>query len=331
MRIILNDSLQPYFNLAAEEYLLENADEDVFMLWRNSPSVIIGKNQNAWAEIDRAFTEQHGIKVVRRLTGGGAVFHDPGNVNFTFITAAPEEPKIDFAAFTEPIIAALGTLGIAAELGGRNDILADGCKISGNAQCVHRREDGARMLLHHGTLLYDADMSTLAGALRVDAEKLKSKGIKSVSSRVRNIRDIGGLKMTAAEFAEYLLSAAEERFGSTAENFTESEIESIAALAKSKYSAWDWNFGKSPEMEEVRRRRFPWGSLEISYSLHRGIICKCTVMGDFFGTEDVSALEDALEKCRFEPCAVRDAVVQAKVESIIAGAAADDIVALFFE
>lgn len=331
MRIIRNDSLQPWFNLAAEEYLLENSGEDVFMLWRNSPSVIIGKNQNAFAEIDQGYAENHGIKIVRRLTGGGAVFHDPGNVNFTFIARAPEEPVIDFATFTEPIIRVLSGLGIKAELSGRNDIMADGCKISGNAQCVYRRSDGERMLLHHGTLLYDADMSALVGVLRVNDDKLRSKGIKSVASRVSNIKSLGGLEMTSVEFTEYILAEAERRFGAVSAPLTEEEKKEIEKLALDKYSTWEWNYGKSPEICEMRRRRFPWGTLEIGYKVDHGVVAQCTVSGDFFGTEDVSVLEGALVGARFSSEDVAQALSKINVGEIIADGRAEDILSLLFE
>lgn len=186
MQIIYNDSHDQYFNLAAEEYLLENSDDDISMLWRNDRTVVVGKNQNTWAEVSTPFVRENSIGVVRRMTGGGAVFHDLGNVNFTFICAYGGG-GIDFSRFASPIIRYLGTLGIDASLGGRNDILADGRKISGNAQCVYRRSDGSERLMHHGTLLYSADLSEMSGALNVNREKLVTKGIESVKSRVANI------------------------------------------------------------------------------------------------------------------------------------------------
>lgn len=330
MKIILNSSLDPYFNLAAEEYLLENESEDVFMLWRNPASVIIGKNQNAWAEVDTAFTESNGISVVRRLTGGGAVFHDEGNVNFTFIKDAPEKPTIDFSPFVEPIIKALAALGITAEADGRNDILADGYKISGNAQCVYRRQDGTKRLMHHGTLLYDADLSALAGALRVNRDKLRSKGIKSVSSRVRNIRAIGGLDMSASEFVIYLIEFAQKLYGNDAVTFSDEEYNGIAALAKAKYSSWEWNFGKSPEYENTKTGRFPWGCVTVNFTVDRGVIKSVSLTGDFFGTEDVSGLESAIAGSLYENSAVEERLSSVPVGNYIAGASADDITALLF-
>lgn len=330
MRVIRGTSADPCFNLAAEEYLLNTAAEDVFMLWQNAPSVIIGRNQNAYAEVNIPFTEQHGIKVVRRLTGGGAVFHDPGNVNFTFITEAPVEPQIDFARFAAPIIEALAELGIPAVLGGRNDITAGGAKISGNAQCTHRRPDGKRMLLHHGTLLYDADTSALAGALRVNEDKLRSKGIKSVSSRVGNIREIGGLAMTAEEFAEYILDSAEGRFGTKATVLTDRERAEIAQLAECKYSTWEWNFGCSPEYGITKTKRFPYGTVTAELTVDHGTVTAFSLSGDFFGVEDTDLLESAIIGCRFERSAVTAVLESVSVSDVVSGATAEDIAELLF-
>ena len=184
MKIYITDRTDPYFNLASEQYLLDTENDEVFMLWRNEKAVIIGRNQNAYAEINKPFVDEHGIKVVRRLTGGGAVFHDLGNVNFTYIVPRSDCPTLDFERFSRPVINALRGLGVEAELSGRNDITVDGRKISGNAQCVYNNK-----VMHHGTLLFSADMSQMAGALNVDEEKIKSKGIKSVRARVCNLSE----------------------------------------------------------------------------------------------------------------------------------------------
>lgn len=325
MRILIGQSLDPYFNLASEEYLLDTCTDDVFMLWQNAPSVIIGKNQNAYAEVNVPYTESHHITVVRRLTGGGAVFHDPGNVNFTFITKAPDQPQIDFAAFATPIIEALAEMGVPAELNGRNDITSGGLKISGNAQCVHRRADGTKMLLHHGTLLYDADMSELAGSLRVNKAKLQSKGIKSVTSRVGNIRTIGNLQMTAGDFMQSLARFAEDRFATTAETFTEAETEGITRLRNEKYSTWEWNFGRSPEYGNTKTARFPFGTVTADYTVDHGVITKLSLSGDYFGVEDKAPLEAALTGVRYDTAAITEALADFPVENVISGASAEDI------
>ena len=331
MRIIRNTSMDPYFNLAAEEYLLETSRGDVFMLWQNSPAVIIGKNQNTWAEVNTSFTEANGIAVVRRLTGGGAVFHDPGNVNFTFITDKGTDEGINFGVFIRPITRALAGLGIAAAADGRNDIVSGDFKISGNAQCRYRRKDGTGRILHHGTLLYDAGLGALAGALGVNEEKLRSKGIKSVTSRVKNIRDIGALTLTTEELVAYLTDYAVREYGSAAEGLSPDESEAVRELAESKYRTWEWNYGKSPECSITKTKRFVWGTATAGYTLERGAFAEVVLNGDFFGTGDTAPITDALTGVRCEREAVTEALASVQIDKIIAGATAEDVAALLTE
>ena len=300
MRAVYNCSVDPYFNLAAEEYLLMNADCDVFMLWRNSPSVIVGKNQNAWAEVNVDYVKDNGIPVVRRLTGGGAVFHDLENVNFSFITKASEGTKLNFEKFTRPIIDALSSFGVEASLDGRNDIVADGAKISGNAECVVTNTRGEKVMLHHGTLLFNSDITKLAAALRADPEKMKSRGIKSVSSRVKNIRALDSYRGPGdvGDFMEALFTAVSR--GNGAEDLTEAEISGVEELKRTKYSLWEWNYGSSPEFEISNSARFPFGTVGVSLVCRHGKIDKVKFYGDFFGTEDVSSLEEILHGAKYD-------------------------------
>lgn len=299
MRIIFHSSTDPYFNLAAEEYLLDHSGDDVFMVWRNERSVIIGKNQNTWAQVDLEYARASGIGVVRRLSGGGAVFHDLGNVNFTFITAGD---TIDFAAFTAPILRALASFGVEASLGGRNDIVtAQGAKISGCAACVHQTSHGTRRL-HHGTLLYGADLSALARVLTPDPEKLSTKGIDSVRSRVANIQELSGrLKNVSAEaFAGLIADFASGEFGEAVSDLTETEKRGIAHLADEKYRTWEWNFGSSPEFEVTRSCRFPYGKVTAELNAEHGVIGDIRITGDFFSSQDVELLCERLRGVRLE-------------------------------
>ncbi len=324
MKIYLNDSIDPYFNLATEQYLLDSEDKgDVFMLWRNSPSVIIGKNQNAYGEINLGFVEENKIKVVRRLTGGGAVFHDLGNVNYTFITSSSND-GINFKRFCEPIIKALETLGLKAELSGRNDLMSDGRKISGNAQCVYNGKT-----MHHGTLLFSSDMSRLAGALNVDPEKIKSKGIKSVRSRVANIKELVAEEykdMDALAFKRYL----EEYFSEGADTvrFSEQDKRMIQKLSDEKYSSWEWNFGRSKEYQTSKRKYFEFGLVELHMSVNSGVISEISIAGDYFGVKDIAELEASLVGCRLikEETEAR----LGSIDSYIMGAEPSDIVNLIF-
>ncbi len=324
MRIIFNENLDPYFNLASEEFLLESTSGDVFAIWRNDKSVIIGKNQNAYGEIDRDFCEKNSVKVVRRLTGGGAVFHDPGNINFSFVTDAKED-GINFLPYIEKICEALASFGIKAAPNGRNDIEAEGAKISGNAQCVHNCPDGRKRLLHHGTLLFSADMSFLSGALRVKADKMESKGIKSVRSRVANIRDIDGYSgpETPEDFAKELCSLCAE---GEISDFSPEEKKAIELLSEKKYSRWEWNFGESPLFSVERRKRFPFGSVEIAFSAKKGIIEEIKISGDFFALGDISILEKNLVGASLESDELKKALSDAG--KYIHGATADDILAV---
>lgn len=310
MLFIYQGKTDPYFNLAAEEYILEEKTGDAFLLWRNSPSVIIGKNQNAYTELHLPFVQKNEICVARRLTGGGAVFHDLGNVNFTFITDALEQGEIDFERFTAPAIETLKDLGIQAVLGGRNDILANGRKISGNAQCVYHTRDGRKRLLHHGTLLFSADMSRLSGSLKVNREKMKAKGIQSVESRVANIRDfpeyIG--PNTVEGFLAALISSATALYGSARE-YTPEESAAIKKISDNKFATWEWIFGRSREYSVCREKRFDFGTVSVSLDADQGIIRRAAFSGDYFGVRNTVDLAQHLIGCRLESKALLAALV----------------------
>ncbi len=319
MKLYINNNTDPYFNLASEEYLLLNEAEPVFMLWRNDRSVIIGRNQNAYAEINRDFVDNNGIAVVRRLTGGGAVFHDLGNINYTFITSKGDAGALDFARFCAPVISALSALGVPAELSGRNDMTADGRKFSGNAQCVFNQR-----VLHHGTILFSADMSYLSGALNADPEKMKSKGIKSVRSRVCNLIEyLPGF--TAEKLKNYLENSVEA--DKTA--FTAEQTAGIEKLSAEKYSTWEWNYGRSKEYGHTARARFPFGSVEVCYTAENGRLSDVRISGDYFSARSVDELERSLAGCRLIKEELSERLCG--IGEYISGAAPDQIAALFIK
>ena len=325
MRVISHTSTDPYFNLATEEWLIDNSPDDVFMLWRNDRSVIVGKNQNTWGEVDAAYAREADIAVVRRLTGGGAVFHDPRNVNYTFITAGD---TIDFARFAAPLIRALASLGVAASAGGRNDLLAGGgAKIGGCAACVRRTPLGMRRL-HHGTLLFDADLSEMARVLTPDAAKLASKGVGSVRARVANIRALSpSLADTDAErFTASLAEFFARECGSPITDLAAAEREAIAALADEKYRTWEWNWGASPAFTVTRKRRFAYGTVEVGLTASRGAIESVSITGDFFSTDDVAALCARLAGARLEASAL--APLLSDADRFIGGASPEDLIPL---
>ena len=326
MRAIRNDSVDPYFNIASDEFLVASTDGDAFMLWQNSPAVIIGKNQNAWAEVDRAYTEENNIAVVRRITGGGAVYHDLGNVNFSFVTPASDGSKLNFAKFCAPVIRALSRMGIDAALDGRNDVVACGVKISGNAECVVKNRHGYDAVLHHGTLLFSADLSALSRALTPSREKLSSRGIKSVSSRVGNIVDLP-CYAGPRDVRSFMDALADEIAPHGMETFAADEIGEIERLRGEKFATWGWNWGASPAFETTKRRRFPFGTLEAPFDVRGGIIEKIKITGDFFG-DGASALEDALAGARLEAQSISSSLTDGLVSSCISGAAPRDIAEL---
>lgn len=315
MIVYENNHTDPYFNLACEQYLLDKAgDEEIFMLWQNEPSVIIGKNQNAYAELNMEFINENKIKVVRRLTGGGAVFHDLGNVNFTFIVPKRSETTLNFELFTRPVIKALRALGADAELSGRNDIVVDGYKISGNAQCGYNGK-----IMHHGTLLYNADISKLAGSLNVNEAKIKSKGVRSVRNRVANIADFIDSDLETVEFKKYIESCVE----ADKRLFSEDEETEIQKSADEKYSTWEWNFGKSKEYRITNTKYFPFGLIELNVDTDAGVIRDIKFNGDYFGLRDIFEFERRFIGLRYDYEAIAEELYG--VGEYIMGACEKDI------
>ena len=294
-------SVDPAYNLAFEEYVLQNLRRgDILILWQNANSVIVGRNQNAEAEINRSFVEEHSIKVVRRNTGGGAVFHDLGNLNYSFITDADSLEKDTLRRFLGPVVSALQSLGLDAESSGRNDILVSGKKVSGTAQQLKNGR-----ILHHGTLLFNADTSLLAGALNPDPTKYQSKGIASVRSRVGNIRDHLPCPMDLPEFWQCIKKALTVE-GIEEIRLSEDEIARIRKLQEEKYDTWQWNFGRSPKFQMHNRRRHTGGLLDIHLSVQAGLISEIRIFGDFLALLPVSDLEEVIEGCAYEEAALTD-------------------------
>lgn len=295
----------PRINLAIEEYALKNLDiNDTYLLFYiNEPSIIIGKNQNSVEEINTEYVESNGIHVVRRLSGGGAVYHDLGNLNYSFITKDDGDSFHNFRKFTEPVIAALKQMGVNAELSGRNDILAEGRKISGNAQFSTK----GRMFTH-GTLLFNSEMDHIVSALRVKKDKIESKGIKSVRSRVANISEFLSKKVEIEEFRTSLLKFIFQGKEISEYVLTEEDWENIHQISKERYQNWDWNFGKSPKFNLQHSHRFPVGQIDVRLDVEKGVIENCKIYGDFFGVGDVSDIENKLKHVRYEKSELKAAL-----------------------
>ncbi len=287
-------SQDPHYNLAFEEYVLCNRTEgDYLMLWQNANAIIIGMNQNTEEEINRSFVEAHEIDVVRRSTGGGAVYHDLGNLNYSFITDIDDAEEIAMEKFTDPIVNALRKLGANAEAKGRNDILIDGKKISGTAQRIH----GGR-ILYHGTLLFNANTEMVAGALKVDPEKFRSKSVKSVRTRIGNISDFISSDMDLTGFWKYLI----EELGGTGMMrgvLNQDELNAIDQLVVQKYGTWTWNFGSSPKYDYKNRRYWDGGILDVTAAVHKGTVANVTFAGDFLAMKPLDEVCAALIGCQF--------------------------------
>ena len=286
-----------------EEYFLKNTNEDIFLLWQNENSIIVGKNQNTLSEINYDYVKENNIKVVRRLSGGGAVFHDLGNINFTFISCN-DNSFSDFKKFTMPIVEALKELNVHAEFSGRNDLLIDGQKFSGNAQYNYKNK-----VMHHGTLLFSSEINDLSNALKVKPSKFKGKSVKSVKSRVTNISSHLDKEMTVLEFKDYLMDFINKRDENS--HFYElnyKDIESINKLVEEKYSTWEWNFGYSPKYSLYNELKYPGGNVEFSLDVHDGLIKDIKFFGDFFGKEDISFIEDKLRNVKHNEYSIKSAL-----------------------
>jgi lipoate-protein ligase A len=287
-------SNDPCFNLAFEEYVLKNRTEgDWLILWQNANTVVVGLNQNTAEEINPVFIKEHGVTVVRRETGGGAVYHDLGNLNYSFITELGDAAGLTIARFTEPVCRALGAMGVAAETTGRNDITVAGKKVSGVAQRIYKDR-----ILHHGTLLFDSDPAMVAGALNADPAKFASKSAKSVRSRIGNIRSCLPADMTMEEFWRRLLEEL-SRGGLVRQELAGAELEQVNALADEKYRSWEWTYGRSPAYDYTNKVRYPGGTLSVQLEVSGGVIRSARFQGDFMAVKRNDPAAEALRGVRY--------------------------------
>lgn len=319
----------PRINLAIEEYILRNMDiekDDYLLFYINQPSIIIGKNQNTIEEINTDYVEANNIIVVRRLSGGGAVYHDLNNLNFSFLTKDDGNSFHNYKKFTQPVVNALANLGVNAELSGRNDILAEGRKVSGNAQYATKGR-----MFSHGTLMFKTDIDAVANALKVKKDKIESKGIKSVRSRVGNISDFIKEPMTVEQFRMEILKSI---FGGE-ENIqyyelTEEDWEKINQISKERYQTWEWNYGKSPRFNIQKTNRFPSGNIDIRLEVNKGIIEEATIFGDFFGIGDVKEIEKLLVGTKYDRGHIAAALEEIDIPHYFGGVTKEEFLQLIY-
>jgi lipoate-protein ligase A len=317
-------STDPYFNLAAEEYFLKNFQDDVFILWRSRASVVVGKHQNALAEINHEFVRENQIPVARRLSGGGTVFHDPGNVNFTFIRNVKDISEVNFKVFTVPVVSALGKLGVEAYTTGRNDLLIDGKKISGNAEHVHKNR-----VLHHGTLLFDSRLEALKGVLKVDLSRFEDKAVQSNRSEVTNIANYLPQPISVEEFTAFIFEEISQNYPDfLIYELTADDIEAIQKLSAEKYQTWDWIFGYSPRYRYTSTLETENGEIQVSLLVEKGKITEATFSGDISG-EMGQKMAEVLVGCRHDLEELEIALNGMDKESF-SGIAIEDLTGMLF-
>ena len=318
----------PRINLAIEEYALKHLDlDDSYLLFYiNQPSIIIGKNQNTIEEINKEYVDENDIIVVRRLSGGGAVYHDLGNLNYSFITKDDGESFHNYKKFTEPVVEALKELGVNAELSGRNDLVVGERKISGNAQFATKGR-----MFSHGTLMLSSEIENVVSALKVKEDKIKSKGIKSIRSRVANISEFLSEPLTMEEFRQKLL---EHIFGGL-ENvqkyqWTEEDWAKIMKISEERYQQWDWNYGKSPKFNVQHSHRFPIGQIDVRLEIAKGKIEECKIFGDFFGVGNVEEIEQKLIGVKYSKADLTDALKDVNISHYFGNITKEDFINLLY-
>lgn len=313
-------SRDPYFNLALEEYVFERMDKSksYFMLWQNDNTIVVGKYQNTAEEIDQAYVDAHGIRVARRLSGGGAVYHDKGNLNFTFIVDRADAPGLNFKIFVEPVIQALARFGVHAAFTGRNDLTIDGMKFSGNAQYARRGR-----LLHHGCIMLDSNLTSVADALRVKEAKFASKAVKSVRSRVTTINAHAPAPISMEDFKGALKECAMASGALEPCTLTEEDLAAVRKLRNEKYATWAWNYGFSPAYDMRREMKFPAGLVTAHLSAEGGKIKAVRFYGDFFGGE-LGELEGAMAGLPLDEH-LTDALEALRVGDYMSGITAEEL------
>lgn len=316
MRFVDNRELtDPRLNLALEEFLLRHVRiaEPLLLFYINEPSVIIGRNQNTLEEIDPEYVKTNDIHLVRRMSGGGAVYHDLGNLNFSFITEGQEDLH-NFARFTDPVIRVLRELGIDAQLRGRSDIFAAGKKISGNAQYATRGR-----MFSHGTLLFDTNIAAMLKAINPRRVKIESKAVQSVRNYVSNIRELLPEDMTITELKQAILAGT---FGGNqipTHELSEEDWDHVRRISADRYGTWEWNVGRSPRFNVQKSERFAAGKVDARIDVDKGLIQSIKIYGDFAGKQEIAELEARLIGVRYDPDVLAETLQDSNIQHYIGG------------
>lgn len=312
------DSTDANFNFALEIYAMNRLDvsDEYFMFWRTSPTLMVGRFQNTLAEINMQYAKAHGINIVRRASGGGTIYTDLNGWQFSFIVK--RKGRIEFATFTRPVIEALKSIGVDAELTGRNDLTIGGRKFSGNAQYI-----GRDVTLHHGSILFDTDLEALVRALSVDDEKIISKGIKSVRQRVTNVAEHLPKRMTSLEFRDAMLSYLLR--GMDTYELSGTDTDAVNEIKQKQFDIWDWNFGADPKFNVAKEHRFAGGKISAKVLVEKGRIAGIKFYGDFFASEALEQLEASLIGCRYAEADIKHALEKAHAEDCFYNITADEV------
>ncbi|MDD2228042.1 MAG: lipoate--protein ligase [Candidatus Cloacimonetes bacterium] len=314
------------FNIAAEEYILRSLKQDVFMLYINNPSIIVGRHQNTLAEINQDWVILNQIPVVRRLTGGGSVFHDPGNLNFSFLMHETGEFTRSFERYTRPVLDVLHDLGVDAILEGRNDLTIDGRKFSGNAKTYVFGKT-----LQHGTILFSSKMGDLSAALKVKPFKFSDKAVKSIRARVTNVSEHLPEPLALEEFVSLVRSKVHSLYPDIEEHaFSEEDNAAIHSLVKDKYDTWEWNFGRSPKYNLSHELRCAAGLIEIYLHVEKGIIQEVNIFGDYFSSRETSELQNSLTGIVHQRLAVSEVLQRMDYRSFFGDVELEELLSAMF-
>ncbi|HRP01939.1 MAG TPA: lipoate--protein ligase [Candidatus Kapabacteria bacterium] len=326
MLCIYNNSTDPYFNMATEDYLFHKFNDDIFMLWRNDNAIIVGKHQNTLAEINLDVVRNKNIKVVRRLSGGGAVFHDLGNLNFTFIVNSTEGKLVDFQKYTLPIIEVLNSLDVPAKFEGRNDLTIDGKKFSGNAVHVLKNR-----VLQHGTILFASEMKDLSDALKVNPLKYIDKTVKSVRARVTNVSDHLKEPLDLESFKNMIMEKIISMYPD-AKFYELSDYDKsiIKGIAEEKYSTWDWNYGWHAKYNFEKLIHTNGGNIEFHLIVEDGVIQKAKIFGDYFNIKETQDIEDALIGTRHDIDSIKLKLKQFDIDEYFKNISLEELISGMF-